>query len=271
MEPEGPARNDETEAAAAKLKGVRGRRGSAARKYFELVYGPMPRWKALLMELCVLLFSGLPGALGLFLRSKLYRPFFGACGRGVVVGRHVTLRHPSKIFLGDGVVLDDNCVVDAKGAGNRGVTLGDGVYVGRNTIVYCKGGDIDVGKNASLSADCIVFSSNRLVLGAGTMVGSFSYLLSGGEYDWRSPVPFAEQAGMETEGPLEIGENCWIGAHVTVLDAASVGAGTTVGAGAVVAAPLPSGCLALGVPARPVRTRPDAAETTPCPSSTSAT
>lgn len=240
------------QAAAAKLKGVRAGGGSAARKYFALTYGPMPRWKAVLMELAVLLFSGVPGALGLFLRSRLYRPFFGACGRGVVIGRHVTLRHPSKIFLGDGVVIDDNAVVDAKGDGNRGVSIGDGAYVGRNTIVYCKGGDIEIGPNASLSANCIVFSSNRLSLGAGTMVGSFSYLLSGGEYDWRSPVPFAKQSGMETKGPLSVGENCWIGAHATVLDAASVGAGATVGAGAVVASPLPAGCLALGVPARAV-------------------
>ena len=260
----------EKEATAAKLKGVRGGGGSAARKYFDLTYGPMPRWKAVLMELAVLFLSGVPGALGLFLRSKLYRPFFGECGRGVAIGRHVTLRHPSKIFLGDGVVLDDNCVVDAKGSGNAGVAIGAGAYVGRNTIVYCKGGDISIGKGASLSADCIVFSSNRLSLGAGTMVGSFSYLLSGGEYDWRSPVPFAEQSGMETKGPLEIGANCWIGAHVTVLDAACIGPGTTVGAGAVVASPLPAGCLALGVPAKPVRNRPSP-EDAPCPSSTSAT
>ena len=247
-----PAPDAGAQAAAAKLKGVRAGGGSAARKYFDLTYGPMPRWKAALMELAVLVLSGLPGALGLFLRAKLYRPFFGSCGRGVVIGRHVTLRHPSKIFLGDGVVIDDNAVVDAKGDGNRGIAIDDGAYVGRNTIVYCKGGEIEIGKNASLSADCIVFSSNRLVLGAGTMVGSFSYLLSGGEYDWRSPVPFAQQSGMETKGPLEIGENCWIAAHVTVLDAASIGAGTTVGAGAVVVKPLPAGVLALGVPARAV-------------------
>ena len=254
--PSGPAPDAGAQAAAAKLKGVRAGGGSAARKYFDLTYGPMPRWKAALMELAVLLLSGLPGALGLFLRSKLYRPFFGACGRGVVIGRHVALRHPSKIFLGDGVVVDDNAVLDAKGAGNRGISLGPGVYVGRNTIVYCKGGDIEIGAEASLSADCIVFSSNRLSIGAGTMVGSFSYLLSGGEYDWRSGVPFAKQSGMETKGPLDIGENCWIGAHVTVLDAACVGAGAAVGAGAVVSRPLPARCLALGVPARPVRERP---------------
>ena len=235
----------------AKLRAVLCGGGSVARKYFEVTYGPMPRWKAVLMEILQLLLCNVPGALGLFLRSKLYRPFFGACGRRVAIGRGVTLRHPSKIFLGEGVVLDDRSTLDAKGSSNRGIALGDGVFVGRGTTVYCKNGDISIAANASLSASVIVFSSNDLAIGEGTMVGSFSYLLSGGEYDTASPVPFCRQSGMETKGPLRIGSNCWLGAHVTVLDAASsIGDGAVVGAGAVVVSPIPPRSLALGVPAK---------------------
>ena len=60
-------------------------------------------------------------------------------------GRHLTLRHAHKIRLGQGVVIDDNGVLDAKGDGNRGIVLGNRVYVGRNTIIYCKNGDIHIG------------------------------------------------------------------------------------------------------------------------------
>ena len=247
-----PAPAPETE--GAKLKTVLGGGGSAAKKYFDLTYGPMPRWKAVLMEILVLFLCNVPGALGLFLRSKLYRPFFGACGRKVAIGRGVTLRHPSKIFLGEGVVIDDRATLDAKGSSNHGITLGDGVFVGRNTTIYCKNGDVALAANASLSANVIVFSSNDLAIGEGTMVGSFSYLLSGGEYDHASPVPFCRQSGMETKGPLRVGANCWLGAHVTVLDAASIGDGAVVGAGAVVASPIPPRSLALGVPAKVRRT-----------------
>ena len=250
-EPVAPVPPPAPETEGAKLKTVLGGGGSAARKYFEVTYGPMPRWKAVLMEILQLLLCNVPGALGLFLRSKLYRPFFGACGRKVAIGRGVTLRHPSKIFLGEGVILDDRSTLDAKGSSNRGITLGDGVFVGRNTTIYCKNGDISLAANASLSANVIVFSSNSLSIGEGTMVGSFSYLLSGGEYDPRSPVPFCRQSGMETKGPLRVGANCWLGAHVTVLDAASsIGDGAVVGAGAVVVSPIPPRSLALGVPAK---------------------
>ena len=39
---------------------------------------------------------------------------------------------------------------------------------------------------------------------------------------------------MCTRGPLDIGADCWFGARVTVLDAASIGARCVIGAGAVV-------------------------------------
>ncbi len=228
-------------------------RRSAFQKYRDLQYGPLSGGRALYAELVFSLFGTMPGAAGLFFRKLLYRPFLGVMGRNVIIGRNVTLRHPSKIRLGDGVVVDEGAVLDAKGEGNRGITVGSGVFIGRNTIVYCKGGAITLGERVNLSANCQVFSSNELTVGAGTVVGAFSYFLSGGEYDFRSVMPFADQTGMETKGPLTIGANCWIGAHVTVLDAACVGEHCVIGAGAVVTKPIPPDSLALGVPARVIR------------------
>jgi acetyltransferase-like isoleucine patch superfamily enzyme len=92
-------------------------------------------------------------------------------------------------------------------------------------------------------------SSNELTIGEGCMIGAYSYFLSGGEYDYRSPVKFCEQTGMQTRGPLHIGDNCWLGAHVTVVDGASIGNHCVIGAGAVVTQPLPPDSLAFGIPA----------------------
>ena len=193
--------------------------------------------------------------MGLFLRAKLYPGLFKRCGRKVVFGKNVTIRHPHKIELGDGVVLDDGAVVDAKGGGNAGIALGDRVYVGRNTIVYCKNGDIEIGENVSLSANCVVFSSNRLVMGKNSVVAAFAYLLSGGEYDLNDATPLALQKGTCTKGPLEIGEDVWLGAGVKVLDGASIGDHCAIGAGGVVNKPVPANSIAVGVPARVVKTR----------------
>ena len=77
-----------------------------------------------------------------FLRGKLYPLILGRVGRNVVFGANVTLRHPHKIAIGDNVVIDDQCCLDAKGTDNRGIVIGNGVFVGRNTILSCKNGDI---------------------------------------------------------------------------------------------------------------------------------
>ncbi|NLB70241.1 MAG: hypothetical protein GX804_11290 [Lentisphaerae bacterium] len=241
-----------TDAPSSKLKNVMQGKGGAAAKYFALTYGEMPLWKAVLMEITVILFSGASGSWGLFLRSILYRPFFGKFGKGVVIGKNVVFRHPGKIKLGDGVTVDDNAMVDAKGSVNKGVSLGAGVYIGRNSIVYCKEGNIELEEGVNISSNCVVFSSNDLKIGAETMIGAYTYILSGGEYDHQSPLPFARQTGMETRGPLSIGADCWLGARVTVLDGANIGNRCVLGAGTVVTKPIPELSLAVGVPAKVV-------------------
>lgn len=232
-----------------------GQTSSAYRKYRGLYYGEMALPAMILCELCMMLFGGMGGALGLFCRSRFYRFFFASVGRGVVFGRNVTIRHPQRIRLGDNVIIDDNCVLDAKGTTNRGITIGCNVYIGRNTIIYCKNGNIAIGDNVNISSNCQFVSSNDMIVGADTVIGAYSYLLSGGGYDYApGALPFAAQDGYITNGPLTIGENCWLGARVAILDAASVGTHSVIAAGAVVTKPVPANTIAGGVPAHVIKT-----------------
>jgi acetyltransferase-like isoleucine patch superfamily enzyme len=50
-----------------------------------------------------------------------------------------------------------------------------------------------------------------------------------------------------------IESDVWIGRNVTILTGVHIGRGTTVGAGAVVTKSLPPYCVAVGVPAKPVK------------------
>ena len=88
---------------------------SKVAKYQELVVGRSGLGALVAYELVMLCASWLPGALGLFLRGKLYPLLLGRVGRNVVFGANVTLRHPHKIAIGDNVVVDDQCCLDAKG------------------------------------------------------------------------------------------------------------------------------------------------------------
>ena len=227
---------------------------SAFAAYRSLIYGDTSLGFFIWAELLQFCLSGMPGAAGILLRSRLYKSLFGSVGGKVIIGRNVVLRHPKKIHLGAGVIMDDNCMVDAKGQDNAGITIGNEVFIGRGSIVYCKNGNITLESRVSVSSSCTLFSSNSLTVGTGTLIGAYSYLLSGGEYDATSPTPFAEQDGMQTAGPLTIGKNCWLGTRVTVLDATgNIGDHCVIGAGAVVTKPVPNHSIAAGVPARVVK------------------
>lgn len=230
---------------------LQGKGKPAFTKYRQLYYGKTSFWYALKAELVITMTGSTVGALGLFLRSKLYPGLFGSAGRNLYIGRNVAFRHPKKIRLGNNVIIDDNCLIDAKGESNDGIVIDDNVYIGRNTIVYCKNGNIHLKPGVNISSNCTVFSSNRLTIEEDTIIGAYSYMLSGGEYDYTDrETTFANQTGMLSKGPLVIGKNCWLGARVTVLDAASIGEHCVIGAGAVVTRPIPRNSLAVGVPAR---------------------
>ena len=232
---------------------MKDKKRSGFRVYRDLMYGDSSIFHVFKCELITLLCSSLPGAFGLAMRSVLYPAMFAKVGKKVVFGRNLTLRHTHKIELGDHVIVDDNAVLDAKGESNNGIRIASHVYIGRNTIVYCKNGDIVIGESVNISSNCQIFSSNSLTFNPGTVVGAFSYFLSGGEYDIEDPTPFAKQSGMCTKGPLTIGENVWVAAHVSVLDAANIGDNSVIGAGAVVNKPVPENSIAVGVPAKVVR------------------
>lgn len=59
--------------------------------------------------------------------------------------------------------------------------------------------------------------------------------------------------GHEFTGSVVIGDDCWIGAGVIILAGVTIGSGCTIGAGSVVKANIPPFSIAVGVPARVIR------------------
>ena len=226
---------------------------SARAKYEDLVIGRRG-WAALVKhELIVLAAQAVPGALGLALRQRLYPMLLGSCGRGVVFGQNVVLRHPAKIRIGDDVVIDDNCLLDAKGTGNAGITIGRRVFIGRNTILSCKNGDIDVEDGANIGFNCEVFSASKVRIGRDALVAAYCYVI-GGDHVVSDPAAPVVAQGRRSDGVV-VGAGAWLGAGAKILDGVRIGARAIVGAGAVVRDDVPDGAIAVGVPARLVGQR----------------
>jgi len=229
-------------------------KGTSSRaKYAALVVG-QPGLPALLAyELIVMMAQARPGAFGLLLRKWLYPRLLGSCGRNVVFGQNVVLRHPHKIHIGSDVVIDDNCLVDAKGETNWGIRIGSGVFIGRNSILSCKNGNIDIADKVNIGFNCELFSASELQVGRSVLMAAYTYVIGGG-HDFSDPSRPVLEQGRHSRG-VTIGEGAWIGAGAKILDGVSIGAHAVIGAGAVVRESVAAGAIAVGVPARVVSMR----------------
>lgn len=230
-------------------------RRSKADKYRELVIGRPGLGPLLLYELVVLVSSRVPGALGLWLRARLYPLILGRVGRNVVFGTSVAIRHGHKIAIGDNVVIDDGCCLDAKGVDNRGIVVGSGVFVGRNTILSCKNGDIVIDDCANIGFNCEIFAAARVHVGRDVLMAAYTYLVGGDHLYDRADVPVLQQG--RTARGIDVGPGAWLGAHVVVTDGSTIGRDAIIGAGAVVVGDIPEFAIAAGVPARVLRDRRD--------------
>ncbi len=228
-------------------------RKSKVDKYRDLVIGRGGFGSLLRYELVMLLSAWVPGALGLFLRSKLYPMILGSVGRNVVFGANVTIRHPHKIVIGDNVVIDDNCCLDAKGSDNQRIVIGSGVFVGRNTILSCKNGDIIVEDHANIGFNCEIFSASRVRVGKNILMAAYTYLVGGDHLYDRVDIPVLQQG--RTARGIDVDDNVWLGTHVVVTDGARVGRDAIIGAGAVVVGEIPAFAIATGIPAKVIRDR----------------
>lgn len=231
------------------------KRRSFFSKYSTLFLGQRGLFSFLRYECVILLFSGMPGALGFVLRKLFFPSLFQQVGKGVVFGKNLTLRHPKKITIGDNTFIDDNVVLDAKGEDNQGITIGENVYIGRNTILSCKEGSIHLEDYCNISANCMLLSETEIRLGKYCFLAGQCYLVAGGNHTFDdTTVPIMFQPSY-SKGGIAVGEDVWLAAGVIVLDGANIGKGTVVGAGSVVTESLPEYCIAVGSPAQKIKDR----------------
>lgn len=151
--------------------------------------------------------------------SQLLRP-----GRGVDL---LLARYGATVAAG-GVVYGPMTIHNAD-PDYRNLTLGRHVHIGRNVLLDLTDALI-IDDEATISMGCTLLTHQD--------IGS---------------RPLSTSYPRETARTV-IGAGAYLGANVTVLAGANVGQRTVVGAGSVVIQELPSCVVAVGSPARPIRT-----------------
>jgi acetyltransferase-like isoleucine patch superfamily enzyme len=157
-----------------------------------------------------------------------------ALRRGVEVGPGVAVGRGCRFILEPGarLVLADGCAID------------DG-----STLAVYRTGRLVIGPGCFIGHHGTLAARDSVELGAGTFLAE---LVSVRDHDHRVGRP--PSSGEVVVTPVRVGADVWLGAKVTVLRGARIGDRTVVGANAVVRGGLPGDSVAVGIPARVVRT-----------------
>lgn len=175
----------------------------------------------------------------------------------VFIGRGVRVTGARHLTLSPGVTIDDYCRLDCMGHSGielgRGVTLRRGAQIEVTGVLRHLGSGIVVADRVGISEGCFVAAKGPVTIGADTIIGPGTHIIAE-NHVFTDRDRSIQSQGVSREG-IHIGADCWLGAHVTVLDGVSIGRGTVVGAGAVVNRDIDEYSIAVGMPARVQRSR----------------
>lgn len=128
-------------------------------------------------------------------------------------------------------------------------SLGEGSEI-RAPFACDYGYNIHIGARTFVNFGLVALDVATIHIGDDVQIGPSVQLLTA-----THPVdPASRRAKVEGGSPIVVGDNVWLGGGAIVCPGVSIGENTVVGAGAVVVKDLPANVVAVGNPARVVRT-----------------
>jgi len=127
-------------------------------------------------------------------------------------------------------------------------SLGEGAQI-RPPLFVDYGSFISVGANTFINYNLTALDVAPITIGADCQIGPNVQLLTP-----THPVePTPRRDKLEAALPIVIGDNVWIGGGAIVLPGVTIGDNSVIGAGAVVTRDVPANVVAVGNPARVIR------------------
>jgi acetyltransferase-like isoleucine patch superfamily enzyme len=210
-------------------------------------------WRYVLEQTMFIIAGWVPTALGIALRSGLYRLILRMDGL-VAIENGVRMRFASNIKLGRGAYIDEGCYLHAC---PNGIEIGPSSIIMHGSILHVYNfrnipqSRIQVGANCLIGEYNVIRGQGGVVLGDRVYTSPFTQILAV-EHVFDDPGrPISEQ-GITAEG-IVIEDDVWLGAGVIVTDGVRIGQGAVVAAGAVVTQDVEPHTLVGGVPARQIR------------------
>ena len=150
------------------------------------------------------------------------------------------------------VFLDRGVTIQARPGYGR-LILGSWIHIGAGSAIRCHEGTMRIGDKCIIGRDVSINCYLDVDIGAASMIADWVYIA---DFDHRFDdlqVPIKDQGIVKDR--IRIGRDVWIGTKSTVVRGVRIGDGAVVGANSVVTRDLPARGIAVGSPARVVRTR----------------
>ncbi|HVL97885.1 MAG TPA: acyltransferase [Egibacteraceae bacterium] len=161
------------------------------------------------------------------------------------------LRHPhveleGMVFLGRRVELTAR-----RGYGR--LSLGAWCWIGSDNRLRAHEGNLRLARRVVMGRDNVVNAYLDIEIGQNALLGDWIYVCDFDHITEHVHVPIRKQGIVKT--PVRIGEDVWVGEKASILRGADIGAGSVIASQSLVRGPIPPFSIAVGSPARVIRSR----------------
>lgn len=154
-----------------------------------------------------------------------------------------------------------------QGGGNKHILIGQHTCIQSHCILGCWNHynahsglqsfspEIIIGNHCNIGEYTQITACNKISIGDGLLTGRYVYIgdnSHGGLSLAEASIPPVLRK-LQSKGEIVIGKNVWIGDKVTVLGGLTIGDNVIIGANSVVTHDLPSNCVAIGTPAKVIK------------------
>ena len=112
------------------------------------------------------------------------------------------------------------------------------------------GVNVKVGKNVFFNVNCSILDSAPVEIGDNVLIGPSCTIATA----IHPTSPSMRKAEIEWARPIKIGNNVWLGSNVCVGPGVTIGDNSVIGMGSVVVRDIPPNTVAVGNPARVIKT-----------------
>jgi acetyltransferase-like isoleucine patch superfamily enzyme len=174
----------------------------------------------------------------------LYRRYLVHRARAAATGRHVEFQ--GVVFTGKRVEFH------ARPAHGR-LVLGPWCWIGNDNKLRAHEGQLTLGAKVVMGRDNVINTYLDIEVGETSILADWIYICDFDHRFERLDVPIKDQGIVKS--PVRIGGDVWIGEKATVLRGVDIGHGSVVASHCLVNSDIPPFSIAVGVPARVVRSR----------------